>query len=144
MVLNKYVPDAVNPVACSQEEAEMHLRGFAQSFIDGNNANRWIHFLIEKPAKSLANLHKFEHHLREEFCEGIGRNASTFPASLTNEFGTKLGVYFDGSEPPSKLSIGEAATLATERGVDAVFSLVAGKLAVFFHHADGVFICETK
>jgi hypothetical protein len=123
----KYKPVEVNPQTCSPEEAERHLRGFAESFIDKHYSERWVHLLIEKPEKAGKALHKFENQLNESCCEDIGRGADTFPSSLAEVYGAKVGVYFDGSEPPCKVSVAEAATLAVERFADAIFSLEAGR-----------------
>jgi hypothetical protein len=138
----KFIPVAVNPQPCPTEEAKKHLRAFAESFIDGNYCERWIHLLIEKSEKAEKALHKFEHHLNESRCKEIGRGAHTFPSSLAEVYGVKLGVYFDGSEAPCKVSVAEAATLAVERFADAIFSLEAGKRALFFHHDSGTWVCE--
>ena len=138
----KYVPVEVNPQTCSAEEAARHLRGFAESFIDKKHSARWIHLLLEKPEKAEKALRKFEHQLNEHFCEDIGRGANTFPASLVEVYGDRLGVYFDGIERPCKVSIAEAATLAVDRFADAIFSLESGKLAFFFHHDSGTWVCK--
>lgn len=65
-----------------------------------------------------------------------------FPSSLAEVYGSQLGVYFDGSELPYKVSVAEAATLAAERFADAIFSVEAGKLAFFFHHDSGTWVCQ--
>lgn len=136
------MPAEVNPQPCPPEEAEKHLRAFAQSFVDRKHTGRWIHLLIEKPEKAENALHKFEHHLNESCCKEIGRGADTFPSSLAKVYGSRRGVYFDGSESPCRVSIAEAATLATERYADAIFSLDAGRRAIFFHHSSGAWVCE--
>lgn len=138
----KYISVEVNPRTCSAEEAARHLRGFAESFIDKKHSARWIHLLIEKPEKAEKALHKFEHQLNGIFCKDIGRGQNSFPASLAEVYGANLGVYFDGSEPPCKVSVAEAATLAVERLADAIFSLESGKLAFFFHHDGGTWLCK--
>jgi hypothetical protein len=68
--------------------------------------------------------------------------SDSFPVSLAEVFGTKLGVYFDGTEPPCRITAPEASTLATERNVDAMFSMVPGKLALFFFHEGWSWKCE--
>src|SRR5687767_2134551 len=100
----KYKPVAVNPQPCPAEEAEKHLRGFAESFIDKRYSERWIHLLIEKPEKANKELFKFEHQLNEIHCKAIGRGANTFPSALAEVYGSRSGVYFDGSELAYKVS----------------------------------------
>ena len=138
----KYERVAINPQPCSAEEAEKHSRGFAESFIDRRHSERWIHLLIEKPEKADKALQKFEHQLNESCCKAIGRGSDTFPSALAEVYGSKSGVYFDGSESPHKVSVAEAVTLAAERFADAIFSVEAGELAFFFHHDSGTWVCE--
>ena len=136
----KFAPVVVNPQPCHPDEAERHLRAFAEAFVGKSHAGRWIHLLIERPEKSAEALHKLEHHLDGRYCGEAGRGADAFPSSLTEVYGSGRGVYFDGSEPACKISAAEAATLATERFADAIFSLEAGKRALYFHHSGGMWV----
>ncbi len=140
----KFMPVAVNPRPCLAEEAERHLRAFALSFVEKNHAGRWIHLLVEKLEKSGEALHRLEYQLDGRYCREAGRGADTFPSSLAEVYGSARGVYFDGSEPPCKISVAEAATLVTERFADAIFSLVAGRRALYFHHSSGMWVCERE
>jgi 3-hydroxyacyl-CoA dehydrogenase len=42
----------VNPQPSTSEEAEDHLRAFAESFIDKTFRDRWLHIMLEKPKKA--------------------------------------------------------------------------------------------
>ena len=135
------MPVDVKALSCPPEEAAKHLRAFAESFIAKNHIDRWIHILLEKPEKAEDYLHKFEHQLNEKYCKELG-GAESFPASLSESYKSKRGVYFDGSEPPSLMTAAEAASISTEKFADAVISIVPGKLALFFHHDGWTWICE--
>lgn len=123
----------VNPQPCTSEEVKQQLRAFAESFIDKHYVDRWIHITLEKPKKARAEIHKFERHLCPKYCKMLN-NADAFPVPLAEVYGAKLGIYFDGTEPPCKITAPEAASLSTERNIDALFSIIPGKLALFFHH----------
>lgn len=131
----------VNPKPCSSAEAEKHLRAFAELFIDKNYSDRWIHITIEKREKAEREIHKFERHLNIRYC-GLMADVDAFPVSLAETYGTKVGVYFDGTESATYMTAPEAASLAEERNTDAMFSLVAGKLAIFFFHEGWNWECE--
>jgi hypothetical protein len=131
----------VKPKPCSPVEAEKHLRAFAASFIDKNYTDRWIHITIEKPEKAKYEMHKLERHLNPTYCKMMA-DVEAFPVSLAEAYGSKQGVYFDGTEPAQRMTAPEAASLAEERNVDAMFSIAAGKLAIFFFHEGWAWKCE--
>jgi hypothetical protein len=134
-----FVP--VNPKTCTPEEAEVHLRSFGKSFIDMNRFERWIHIMLEKPAKA-TEMDGFIDYLNPQFCK-IMKGADSFPCSLIERYGSKLGVYFDGKEPPTLMTSAEAASLSIARSTCAVFSIIPGKLGIFFgHDGIGAWICE--
>jgi hypothetical protein len=70
--------------------------------------------------------------------------SESFPVSLFEKFGNREGVFFDGIEVPCKLTASEAASLKEERDVNALFSIIPGKLALFFFHDGDVMLCEKK
>jgi hypothetical protein len=141
MEAKKFYFIEVNPQPCSSEDADKHLRGFAEAFIDKAHVDRWIHIIFEKQKKAENELRKFERHLDSRYCTMLN-SADTFPVSLSEEYGTKLGIYFDGSEPPCKITAPEAGSLVAERSTDAIFSMIPGKLAIFFFHEGWSWKCE--
>ncbi|MFN2407124.1 MAG: hypothetical protein ABR594_13805 [Pyrinomonadaceae bacterium] len=133
----------VRPSPCSPEEAQDHLRAFAESFIKKAFVDRWLHITLEKPKKAEEELRKFENHLDARYCTML-HGADSFPVSLAEAYGSKRGVYFDGSEPACRMTAPEASSLATERNADALFSLTPGKLALFFFHEGYAWKCERR
>lgn len=133
----------VNPKPCSIEELNIHLRAFGEEFIEPNYLNRWMHIIFEKPDKAKNELSKLGNSISKKFFSTL-IGSESFPFSLTNKFGNKEGIFFDGIESPCKLTAGEAASLKEERDVDALFSMIPGKLALFFFHGGDVLLCEKK
>ncbi len=70
------------------------------------------------------------------------KGSESFPDSLFESFGNKLGIYFDGVEPACKITASEASSLAAERDLDTLFSITPGKLALFFYHSGDTLLCE--
>ena len=114
-----------------------HFSEFAKAFIEKEFVDRWIHFLLEKPEKAYLELVKFERHRNMQNTDWLDES------SLENIFGDNYqnvqGIYFDGDEP-EKLSLSEAFDRGS--GNDAIFSIRAGKLAIFFFHEAEIFICK--
>ncbi len=121
---------------CSPHELQLHLTEFGKAFIDRNHIDRWVHVTRERPEKASSELGKLLWGVDEKYQQRLG-GSSAFPDSLERRFGGQRGVYFDGIDEPCKVTAVEASTLAAERSNDALFSLTAGKLAIFFfHHGD--------
>ena len=133
----------VNPRPCSTEELELHLRAFGNEFIEPSNLNRWTHIIFEKPEKAKNELSKLGNCINKKFFHTL-IGSESFPVSLFEKFGNREGVFFDGIEVPCKLTASEAASLKEERDVNALFSIIPGKLALFFFRDGDVMLCEKK
>ncbi len=131
----------VEPQSCSSEELELHLRAFGKAFVQSNYVERWNHITLEKPEKAKNELSKLANCFDERFFR-ILEGSEPFPDSLFEKFGNILGVYFDGVEPTCKITAQEASSLAAERDLDTLFSIIPGKLALFFYHSGDVLLCE--
>jgi hypothetical protein len=132
----KWTPVQGELVACDAELRRLHLRAFAESFIQPHRVERWIHATIDKPTKARTCLAKFPDHRIASHCPEVSGTA-LWPESLTARFGDGLGLFFNGRGDGGLTSIAHAATL----GGDAIFSLVPGKLAVVFFHEGWGWIC---
>jgi hypothetical protein len=131
----------VEPQSCSPEEIEIHLRAFGKAFIQSNQLERWNHITLEKPEKAKNELSKLASYFDERFFRTL-KGSESFPDSLFESFGNKLGIYFDGVEPACKITASEASSLAAERDLDTLFSITPGKLALFFYHSGDTLLCE--
>lgn len=131
----------ITPRPCSPELAREHLRALGKAFLEQSYLQRWLHLTIEKPEKGeREGLQKFEQHLDRSFCSRI-EGADIFPDSLTERFGSKLGVYFDLRSPPCLMTAAEAASHV---GFEAILSLEPGRLAIFFTHNRYAWVCERE
>jgi hypothetical protein len=125
--------------ACSPELAKEHLEAFSKAFIDKKYLERWRFLIVERPTRAKRELRKFDWHLNDDRCRLIEAYEAD-PEILSQQFGSKLGVYFDGTRPPSLMTVAEAAGFQE----DAIFSLEPGRLAIFFFHEGWAWICENK
>ena len=126
---------------CTSDELDFHLSEFGKAFIKSNALSRWNHVTRERPEKARYELAKLASSLDPKFTQKL-HGSEAFPDSFESRFGSKLGVYFDGIDAACKVTAAEAASLAQERDNDAVFSLVPGKLAIFFFHGGSTIILE--
>ncbi|MCC2670920.1 MAG: hypothetical protein K0Q72_3391 [Armatimonadetes bacterium] len=137
----KYVPVPVDPRPAAAAEVEAHLRAFITAFISTRSRPRWEHCLLVAPKKARGHLQHFRRDHDPAHCREL-RGAAGFPLRLAGIYGSQVGIYFTGHANPLQVTAAEAATLATEHFADAVFSLVPGKLALYFDHDGGVWACE--
>lgn len=131
----------VYPNPLTPQEGEEHIRAFVEAFIAKDFQDRWRHIMLEKPEKAKQGLRKFDRHLDARYCTLLPLSDS-LPASLAKTFGAKLGVYFDGIEPPCKITAAIASSITNERSIDAIWSMVPGKLVLFFFHEGWSWKCE--
>jgi hypothetical protein len=131
----------VNAEPCTKSELRMHLAEFGRAFIARNHLDRWTHVTQERPAKAKDELGKFILAIDEKFQETL-YGSDGFPNALAKRFSGEPGVYFDGIEEPCKVTAVEASTLAVERTADALFSIVPGRLAIFFFHEGDVILFQ--
>jgi hypothetical protein len=128
------------PKPCNQDDALEHLSAFARSFIVPKYRERWHHILVERPKKAWFELIKFPSHRDERYCIPV-KSASEFLRGRTKE---QTGIYFDGYDEPFRLTIMEADLVGSRLGQDAIFSIDAGQLAVFFFHESELWGCQRK
>jgi len=103
-----------------------HLDSFIDSFVEKDRRDRW-HFLFQKnDEKTKHNSYKLLNDLDRRFCK---RNDDLESLNTL----TVEGVFYDiGSDDPTVSVLSEI--LKEQNYFDAVFSINAGKLAVFLFH----------
>jgi len=114
-----------------------HFSAFIDVFVQKSRRERW-HYLLQRPnnPKKWRNLpNKLENHLDSERCtyveySNIEIACDNFINTVPNK-ATDMGVYFDLTNPPLVLCIADAFTVGA--GDDAFFSLIPGKIAVYFN-----------
>ncbi len=115
-----------------------HLQAFAKAFVYENYYSR-IEKLIDRDPWIKATK-EIEKHLNEKFCSKSDEQSR--PDVWNNEFSGKEGIYIASDNIGLLMSLEEASKVSLLDCTDAIFSLEAGKLAVFLNHEWGVWYCR--
>ena len=107
------------------ESIKEHMVAFSKEFIKKERADRWMGILSSHKPKNLKHSSKLYDHLDRDY---MSRNDELL--SVTSD--DKIGVFYDFFDAPVKVTFGEAKEMGDGR--DAIFSIAAGKHAVFFFH----------
>lgn len=130
----------VHPEPCSRDELREHLEAFVDAFVPPNRRDRWRLILIEKPERAKSDLYLLP--LDERYCREL-RGNENFPQYIERFADNKRGVFFDPRrDEPVMLRPSEALVQAVADYTDAICSIEPGKLALFFHHDCGVWLCQ--
>jgi hypothetical protein len=110
-----------------------HMTAFVEAFVLAARRERWLYLLREKPKRAPRDAHKLRNDLDVRWCTG--------PWSYGDDLGlTQDGVYYEFFGEPHVLSPAEAESIGTGR--DAIYSVVPGRLAVFFFHEFETWLCR--
>lgn len=115
----------------SPEEVKEHLEAFIQVFVDPARRDRWRLFMLDKPDKAARELHTLQ--LDGQHATWLGRNERG-SSPLLEAMKGKLGIYFTFKGSPVWMRMEDGALQSDWQGEDAIFSIVPGKLAVYFNH----------
>jgi hypothetical protein len=121
--------------ACpNADEAEwlQHAAGFVTSFVAPARRERWAELFARRPRRIRRDSHKLHSDLDRRTC----RRVAELPAALRGD-----GLFYGFFDAPQVVPAGSAAVAAGAG--DAIFSLVPGKLAVFFFHEGEVWLCQS-
>jgi hypothetical protein len=130
-----------HPVACSDAEAETHLRAFVDAFVLADRRERASYLLLTQQGRARGGLLDVLPWLRRDRCTDLD-GATGFPQHLEQRFGPRRGVYFDRACRAVQLTAAEAACKAIEDHTDAVLSLAAGALALVFYEIGPPTLCR--
>ena len=119
---------------CPDDLYNNHIAAFVSAFIERERRERWLHLLATRAKQLFKNSHKLHSHLDKTRCTQSPDATFVDPATV--------GMFcdFHGDSPPLLVSGQRAVELGT--GHDAIFSIVPGKLAVYFFHEDFVMECR--
>ena len=119
---------------CPDDAYRTHIAAFVSAFVQRERRERWLHLLTTRPKQLLKNSHKLHNHLEKSRC-----TESSEPTSLD---ASAIGMFCDfHSDSPPLLVTGQRA-IEMGTGRDGIFSVVPGKLAVYFFHEDFVMECR--
>ncbi len=117
------------------ETWQLHVGGFIDSFIRKDRRDRWRFLLLEPSVKTSRTSHKL--------FDDIDRSKSTeLKYPYTSPIETKIGrgVYDDFKGKPKYLTYEETTIVAPN--TDSMYSMIAGKQAMFWFHEGEVFLFE--
>jgi hypothetical protein len=119
------------PVA-DEETYLLHMSGFVESFVLPARRERWLHILTRRPKRASRDSHKLRNDLDYSKCS---RQDCVIDPEIKKD-----GVYHDFHGDPHILS--PAAAERVGYGCDAIFSVVPGRLAVYFFHECQSWLCR--
>ncbi len=111
-----------------------HMAGFVNSFVVKSRRDRWLYQLSKRPKNILRDSHKIYDVLDRTKCSLIKDESSL--SQLRGD-----GIYYEFFDEPKVLSVRNALLIGPFG--DAVFSLVVGKVALFFFHENEIWLCRT-
>ncbi len=132
----RYEPVPVRCIDAPADAVQPLLREFIRRYVSAARRGRWVHCLLDEPVKAASWLRHFAADRAEGWIEAMPSRES-FPQRLMARLGDIRGVYFEGPALAVWANPGEAATLATENGADAIWCADSGGLALVFSHDDG-------
>jgi hypothetical protein len=119
--------DVLEAAPIADEEMYLrHMIGFVESFVIPARRHRWLHVLSERPKRASRHSHKLHGDLDFRRCQELSVGGRVDPEIKQD------GVYYDFVEEPRILSADDADRVGW--GCDAIFSVIPGRLAVFFFH----------
>jgi hypothetical protein len=108
------------------------VAGFVAAFVVPAKRERWAELLARRPRKIRKSSHKLHSDLDRRVCQPV----TELPASVRG-----AGLFYGFFDAP-RMVPAECAAVAAGGG-DAIFSLVPGKLAVYYFHEDEVWLCRS-
>ena len=109
-----------------------HFTSFVESFVQKSRRDRWRHLLLRRPEQIYGNSHKLHSHLDWLKCSRL---------KDTNQLNQKsAGVYYDFMDEPVILTASNAFIVGPGR--DGIFSIIPGKLAIYFFHENENILCK--
>jgi hypothetical protein len=119
------------PVA-DESEWLQHVTGFVAAFVVPAKRERWAELLARRPRRIGRHSHKLHSDLDRRTC----RQVAELPAAVRGD-----GLFYGFFDAPRVVPATSAAVAAGAS--DAIFSLVPGKLAVFFFHEGEMWLCQS-
>jgi pyruvate/2-oxoglutarate dehydrogenase complex dihydrolipoamide dehydrogenase (E3) component len=109
-----------------------HVAGFATAFVVPAKRERWAEMLARRPRRIGQDSHKLHSDLDRRTC----RRVVELPTLVHGD-----GLFYEFYDKPRVVPAANAIVAAG--GNDAIFSLIPGKLAVYFFHEDELWLCQT-
>jgi hypothetical protein len=108
-----------------------HAAGFAAAFVVPHKRERWTEMLTRRPRRITSDSHKLHGDLERRVCSLVDELTPAFRGD---------GLFYDFFDSPRVVPAAKVEVAAG--GGDAIFSLIPGKLAVFFFHEGEMWLCQ--
>lgn len=122
-----------NSDSCDETMLTQHLEKFVSSFVLPDRQGKWEHLLLKNRKRSYKNSSKLESHLTKQFCLLVKKE------DMYINLETK-GVFYDFRDSSFFVSLEDALILGDYQ--DAIFSMIPGKLALYFSHEGRIWLCQ--
>jgi hypothetical protein len=117
-----------------EAESRHHYESFVDSFVIPRKRERWKYLFGHASANLFRQSHKFRADLLVSLTEPF------LPDSIA--MAGQTGIYFDFRGPGVALDIREAMRRGNSN--DAIYSMVPGKLGLFFFHEGEILLCSKQ
>lgn len=116
-------------------DIQNHLKMFAQAFVQERRRERWEEFLTTRPARVFKHSSDLLAHLEP----GVYRREKDLSSICKPN---TLGVFYDFHGEPKVVSFMDAQREGA--GSDAIFSIDAGRFAIYFFHEGESYVCRAN
>lgn len=121
---------------CDEITKSKHLEAFVLAFVAKNRQERWLHLLLHNPKNAYKNSHKLEGHLNCH-CSKVDKDFIKAHYKLGLN-----GVYYSFSIYRNALLINLEEALIVGDYRNAVFSILLGKLGIYFSDEGSIWLCQ--
>ena len=115
------------------------VRKFIGDFILKEYESRWVHCLIEAPAKSRDKLYQFPTQCDPAYCRKL--KELEIQSSLYDYKNVK-GLFYADNGQVYEVFVGEGITFARGRSADAIIIVVDRNEAFHSNHHGGIWMCK--
>jgi hypothetical protein len=113
-------------------DVDQHLAAFVDAFVSPGRRERLKYVFAHRGKNARSEGTALLSHLDERFCKRVD---GAFGLDLSTE-----GVFYNFRQEPRPATLKDA--IAAAGGDDVLFSIIAGKLAVYLSHEDMSWLCR--
>jgi len=122
----------------SDDVFSKHFNGFIQSFVDENYRQRIENLLKRESWVKVSTT--IEKHLNRNFCQHWEKQSR--PDNWEEKYNSNEGIYIANKSKGLLMNTDQASNLSLHQCEDAIFSINAGKLAIYLNHDWGIWYCH--
>lgn len=114
-------------------DIQQHLQAFAEAFIIDSRRETWVELLRERPDTLFFKSTKLFNYLDHNYVEQDNALSNMAEEDV-------VGVFYDFKHDPKVISFKQACEEGKTH--DAIFSIIAGKLVIYFFNEGWNFVCK--